>query len=85
MIYYAFTMPEEPPAKREDVRTTVSLHPTVNQMAEELMESRGYNNFSALVADLIRQERDRVTKDRSPSQTHYRLNEMPQTKKPRTK
>ena len=52
---YAAQMSEEP-AKREDVRTTVSLHPTVNQWAEELMDARGYNNFSAMIADLIRQE-----------------------------
>lgn len=80
MIHYASAMPDEP-AKREDVRTTVSLHPALNQMAEELMESRGYNNFSALVADLIRQERDRVTRQASPEKTHYRLNEN----KPRTR
>ena len=49
-----------PPESRGDVRTTISLHPTVNQFADELMSERGYNNFSALVADLIRAERDRV-------------------------
>lgn len=65
----------EEPAKREDVRTTVSLHPTVNQWAQELMDARGYNNFSAMIADLIRQERDRVKTERESKPSHYRLNE----------
>ncbi len=55
-------MAEENP-KRDDIRTTVSLHPIINKWAEELMAERGYNNFSAMVADLIRQERDRQQRE----------------------
>ena len=46
---------------RSDKRTTVSLASVVWQMAEELMETKGFNdNFSAYVADLIRRDQERI-------------------------
>ena len=46
---------------REDKRTTVSLAQVVWEMAEKLMEAKGFNdNFSAYVADLIRRDKERT-------------------------
>ena len=63
--------------KRSDIRTTVSLTDTVWQFAEECMKADGYNNFSAFVAELIR-ERQRRTSDGA-------LREVPATYKPKRK
>lgn len=50
-----------------DKRVTISMSAVVWQFAEEIMQSRGYNNFSALVADLIRQHRDELhSKEKRP-------------------
>ena len=47
------------PVQRKDVRTTISLAPVVMKIAEEMQAARGYNNFSAYVADLIRRDQER--------------------------
>ena len=41
-----------------NVRTSVSLHKKVGQWADEMMEARGFDNFSAYVADLIRRDKE---------------------------
>jgi len=63
------------------VRATVSLSKVVSEMAEQLMRKKGYDNFSAYVADLIRRDRERdeerelamrprqAKADQSPTQT----------------
>jgi Arc/MetJ-type ribon-helix-helix transcriptional regulator len=43
----------------ETVRATISLHKVVSEMAEELMRKKGYDNFSAYVAELIRRDKER--------------------------
>jgi hypothetical protein len=39
------------------VRATISLHPRVKTWASEMCEEKGYDNFSAYVADLIRRDK----------------------------
>lgn len=41
-------------------RTTISLTPLVWEWARAAMSKKGYNNFTAYVADLIRRDRERV-------------------------
>lgn len=49
----------KPEAERNDYRTTVSLAVVVWEMAEGLMDAKGFNsNFSAYVADLIRRDKE---------------------------
>ena len=40
------------------VRVTISFPEKVDQWAEELMAEKGYDNFSAYIADLIRRDRE---------------------------
>jgi hypothetical protein len=49
-----------PRKTKTGVRTTVSLAEVVWEMAEEMMDTRGFNqNFSSYVADLIRRDKER--------------------------
>lgn len=41
------------------VRTTITLNPTVNKWARELMVKNAHNGFSDFLADLIRREKER--------------------------
>ncbi|MEW6304852.1 MAG: hypothetical protein AB1705_15360 [Verrucomicrobiota bacterium] len=53
-----------PPKKRASeqpvkyVRTSISLTPLVAKWAEELMKEKGYENFSAYMAELIRKDKE---------------------------
>ena len=40
------------------IKRSVSFSPLVNQWAEEMATARGYTNFSAFMADLVREARD---------------------------
>ena len=52
---------------RKDKRTTVSLAHVVWVMAEEQMETKGFNdNFSAYIADLIRRDKERELPAKPP-------------------
>lgn len=50
-------MPDKP--DKETVRATISLNQVVDRMAKEMMELKGYDNFSAYIADLIRRDKER--------------------------
>lgn len=53
------TAMEKPEGRNKTgVRTTISLTKLVAQWADEMMEKRGYDNFSAYVAELIRKDKD---------------------------
>lgn len=46
---------------RRDKRTTISLARVVWEIAEEMMELKGFNgNISAYIADLIRRDKERT-------------------------
>lgn len=48
--------------KRSDFRTTVSMSKVVWLMAEQMMDTKGFNgNFSAYIADLIRRDQESHT------------------------
>ena len=48
------------------VKRSVSFSPTVNAWAEEMVQSRGQeNNFSAFLADLVREAREREAGEES--------------------
>lgn len=45
--------------KPKQERVTISLTPLVAQWADEMCAAKGYDNFSAYVADLIRRDKER--------------------------
>lgn len=47
----------KPPADRLKSRT-ISLSKVVNKWADEMMERKGYENFSAYMAELIRRDKE---------------------------
>lgn len=67
------------------VKTSISLSETVNGWAEVLASKRGYDNFSAYIADLIRRDKERddaesarmlaKPKDPDTDTSLFRLNE----------
>jgi non-homologous end joining protein Ku len=60
MIQYAKEMTISS-KRRQDKRTTISLAQVVWDMAEEMMEKKGFNdNFSAYIADLIRRDKEKL-------------------------
>jgi len=49
------------------VKTSISLSVLVNQWAEELSAAKGFENFSAYIADLIRRDRERQDPKQAPA------------------
>lgn len=47
--------------KPPSIRTTISLAKVVDDLAQEMMEIRGFNgNFSNYIADLVRRDKERL-------------------------
>ncbi len=55
---------------RKDVRTTISLTKVIWDWAEEIMDERGYNNFSSYVADLVRRHKEELDREKKGHVTY---------------
>jgi hypothetical protein len=65
------TTPHTPPRVR--TRTTISLTPVIAAAAGEMMEKKGFNNFSAYVADLIRRHKEQDQRNGEPPKRRRQL------------
>lgn len=74
----ATTRPEAAKRPGNTVKVTMSLTPVIKGWAIECADKRGYNNFSAYIAELIRRDKEEVEeRERKRMKSPDRTNPIP--------